>query len=89
MATDVFKSAIKSRRRFTYEEVDEYLAAKALSPSQAATVAKRQRKAKPTSVLRDLTPEVDALLDADARAGDDPPRAGASAAARSSSRCRS
>jgi ribonuclease R len=26
VATDVFKSAIKSRRRFTYEEVDEYLA---------------------------------------------------------------
>ena len=25
VATDVFKSAIKSRRRFTYEEVDEYL----------------------------------------------------------------
>ena len=26
VATDVFKSAIKSCRRFTYEEVDEYLA---------------------------------------------------------------
>src|SRR6185295_3652649 len=26
VATDVFKSAIKSRRRFTYEEVDEFLA---------------------------------------------------------------
>jgi ribonuclease R len=26
VATDVFKSAIKSRRRFTYEEVDDYLA---------------------------------------------------------------
>lgn len=26
VATDVFKSAIKSRRRFTYEEVDQYLA---------------------------------------------------------------
>ncbi|MGE3243375.1 MAG: ribonuclease R [Pirellulales bacterium] len=26
VATDVYKSAIKSRRRFTYEEVDEYLA---------------------------------------------------------------
>jgi ribonuclease R len=28
VATDVFKSAIKSRQRFTYEEVDEYLRAK-------------------------------------------------------------
>ena len=26
VATDVFKSAIKSCRRFTYEEVDEFLA---------------------------------------------------------------
>ena len=26
VATEVFKSAIKSRRRFTYEEVDEFLA---------------------------------------------------------------
>ena len=31
VATDVFKSAIKSRRRFTYEEVDEYLAENGLS----------------------------------------------------------
>ncbi len=30
VAVDVFKSAIKSCRRFTYEEVDEYLAAKGL-----------------------------------------------------------
>jgi ribonuclease R len=29
VATDVFKSAIKSARRFTYEEVDEYLANRA------------------------------------------------------------
>ncbi len=29
VATDVYKSAIKSRRRFTYEEVDEYLANRA------------------------------------------------------------
>ncbi|MCG8448332.1 MAG: ribonuclease R [Pirellulales bacterium] len=29
IATDVFKSAIKSRRRFTYEEVDAYLANRA------------------------------------------------------------
>ena len=30
IGTDVFKSAIKSRRRFTYEEVDEYLLARGL-----------------------------------------------------------
>lgn len=29
VATDVFKTAIKSSRRFTYEEVDEYLASRA------------------------------------------------------------
>ena len=44
VATDVFKSAIKSRRRFTYEEVDEYLAAK----------SSRQRKS--PSARRRLTP---------------------------------
>ena len=31
VATDVFKSAIKSRRRFTYEEVDEYSLGKGLA----------------------------------------------------------
>ncbi|BBO35480.1 ribonuclease R family protein [Lacipirellula parvula] len=44
IGTEVFKSAIKSRRRFTYEEVDEYLQAKGLversskdkKPAQAA-----------------------------------------------------
>jgi ribonuclease R len=61
VATDVFKSAIKSRRRFTYEEVDEYLAAKTLSPAQREiTIGKN--KAHPTSVFRDLPPEVDTLL---------------------------
>ena len=61
VATDVFKSAIKSRRRFTYEEVDEYLAAKKLTPDpQAGTSAKRRTIRQ--SVFRDLTPEVDALL---------------------------
>jgi ribonuclease R len=59
--TEVFKSAIKSRRRFTYEEVDEYLAAKSLSPKQrAAAIGKKKSRA--ASVFRDLTPEVDALL---------------------------
>jgi ribonuclease R len=61
VATDVFKSAIKSRRRFTYEEVDEYLEAKALSPAQRK-VAIGKGKNHATSVFRDLTPEVDALL---------------------------
>jgi ribonuclease R len=61
VATDVFKSAIKSRRRFTYEEVDEYLEAKKLSPAQRKT-AIGKKKANPASVFRDLTPEVDVLL---------------------------
>ena len=61
VATDVFKSAIKSRRRFTYEEVDEFLAAKKLSPPQTTT-AKVGRQAKQAGVFRDLTREVDALL---------------------------
>jgi ribonuclease R len=61
VATDVFKSAIKSRRRFTYEEVDEFLVAKKLSPSQP-DAGKTPRKSKQASVFRDLTPEVDALL---------------------------
>ncbi len=61
VATDVFKSAIKSRRRFTYEEVDEYLAAKKLTPApKPATLGKTKNQ--PQSVFRDLTPEVDALL---------------------------
>jgi ribonuclease R len=59
--TEVFKSAIKSRRRFTYEEVDEYLAAKALSPAQRKVVI-GNGKNQPTSVFRDLAPEVDTLL---------------------------
>jgi ribonuclease R len=61
IATDTFKSAIKSRRRFTYEEVDEYLAAKTLSPAQRE-VTIGTSKSQPTSVFRDLPSEVDALL---------------------------
>src|SRR3954451_5966156 len=61
VATEVFKSAIKSRRRFTYEEVDEYLAAKKLTPAQKPTTLGKT-KSQPASVFRDLTPEVDALL---------------------------
>jgi ribonuclease R len=45
VATDVFKSAIKSARRFTYEEVDEYLAnrpawKKKLTPAVHALLAR-------------------------------------------------
>src|SRR4029077_15439028 len=59
-AADVFKSATKSRRRFTYEEVDEYLAAKKLTPApHPAQLGKT--KDQPQSVFRDLKPEVDAL----------------------------
>jgi ribonuclease R len=61
VATDVYKSAIKSRRRFTYEEVDEYLAVKKISPAQkTSTIGKKKNH--PASVFRDLTPEVDSLL---------------------------
>jgi ribonuclease R len=53
IAADVFKSAIKSRRRFTYEEVDQYLAAKGLV----------KRAGEPAELAKlNLTPEVDALL---------------------------
>jgi ribonuclease R len=61
VAADVFKSAITSRRRFTYEEVDEFLVAKALSSPQNGT-AKTQRKSQRPAVFRDLTSDVDALL---------------------------
>jgi ribonuclease R len=61
VATDVFKSAIKSRRRFTYEEVDEYLTAKKLSPAQREVMIGKKRN-HPASVFRDLTHEVDELL---------------------------
>jgi ribonuclease R len=71
--TEVFKSAIKSRRRFTYEEVDEYLVAKSLSPPvgetqiagtgrQGRKSARASGKSKAQGVVATLTPEVDALL---------------------------
>lgn len=57
IGAEVFKSAIKSRRRFTYEEVDEYLAEKSLvKPS------KKRKPPKPTGVVESLKPEVDRLL---------------------------
>src|SRR4051795_1620525 len=62
VATDVYKSAIKSRRRFTYEEVDEYLTAKKLTPTQKPPSLGKAKKSHAASVFRDLTPEVDSLL---------------------------
>ncbi|MEO0530290.1 MAG: ribonuclease R [Planctomycetota bacterium] len=53
---DVFKSAIKSCRRFTYEEVDKYLVAKDLIGESSPLAGTK-------GVLPyDLTPEVDTLL---------------------------
>ncbi len=52
VAVDVFKSAIKSCRRFTYEEVDEYLSAKGLV----------ERGEKASIDHLELKPEVDTLL---------------------------
>ena len=49
VATDVFKSAIKSRRRFTYEEVDEYLAAKLTPAPSRPHSAKRRTSRKASS----------------------------------------
>jgi ribonuclease R len=74
VATDVFKSAIKSRRRFAYEEVDEYLLArKFVEPRKSldgtASLPKSPLKKVGTStsdkggVFSNLTPEVDALLE--------------------------
>ena len=50
IAADVFKSAIKSRRRFTYEEVDAYLVNKELA------------KIDDVEPMPEVTPEVDRLL---------------------------
>ncbi|TWT77478.1 Ribonuclease R [Posidoniimonas polymericola] len=56
IGAEVFKSAIKSRRRFTYEEVDEYLAEKGLvEPRQDA-------KPSNTGVVSTLAREVDTLV---------------------------
>ena len=56
IATQVFKSAIKSCRRFTYEEVDEYLAAKGL------VERKSPHPSPPPKGEGELSPEVDTLL---------------------------
>ncbi|MBA3483403.1 MAG: RNB domain-containing ribonuclease [Pirellulales bacterium] len=74
VATDVFKSAIKSRRRFAYEEVDEYLLArKFVEPKESSGVAAPlpspplkgggTRKSDKGGVFSNLSPEVDALLE--------------------------
>jgi ribonuclease R len=65
VATDVFKSAIKSRRRFTYEEIDEFLQARGMEPKhdvprRAGPLPSPPQKGK--GVFSNLTPEVDALL---------------------------
>ncbi|MEX2317948.1 MAG: RNB domain-containing ribonuclease [Pirellulales bacterium] len=71
VATDVFKSAIKSRRRFTYEEVDEFLAETGLSAAGGGghkEVKRRGKDPHPSplpkgeGVVGTLTKEVHALL---------------------------
>jgi ribonuclease R len=72
VATDVFKSAIKSRRRFTYEEVDEYLAEKSLSaplggakhgePRQSGSHHPKSHAKRIDGIVAKLTHDVDALL---------------------------
>ncbi|MCI0492115.1 MAG: RNB domain-containing ribonuclease [Planctomycetes bacterium] len=74
VATDVFKSAIRSQRRFTYEEVDEYLAEKAVglsvvagSGKKTANRGKRHPHPGPLpkgegGIRATLMPEVDGLL---------------------------
>lgn len=56
VACEVFKSAIKSRRRFTYEEVDDYLAKKKLVGKESLLFGR------PGKLPDGLTPEVDQLL---------------------------
>jgi len=65
----VFKSAIKSCRRFAYEEVDEYLLARGLVEADPAKKndlralhLDGEAPAAKGSVFSNLTPEVDALL---------------------------
>jgi ribonuclease R len=46
VATEVFKSAIKSRRRFTYEEVDQFLAEKGLTVTEHTRRVESERRGK-------------------------------------------
>jgi ribonuclease R len=67
VATDVFKSAIKSRRRFTYEEIDEYLQARGLVekhevPRSAGPLPSAPHKAEGPGTGK-LPKEVDSLLE--------------------------
>jgi ribonuclease R len=74
IGADVFKSAIKSRRRFTYEEVDEYLIEKGLMKAEEKTPSDKPAKKtkgkgshagalpKAEGVVGTLTKEVDSLL---------------------------
>lgn len=57
IAVDVFKSAIKSCRRFTYEEVDAYLSAKSLVDRPLPNTGPKGEE-----VVASLAREVDALL---------------------------
>ncbi len=52
VATDVFKSAIKSRRRFTYEEVDEFLAETGLTGVGGHATKALSAGAKPVTPAR-------------------------------------
>jgi ribonuclease R len=71
VGAEVFKSAIKSRRRFTYEEVDQYLAEKGLVQREAAPLPSPPHKGEGAGggkkkgtgkAAPKLTKEVDALL---------------------------
>ncbi|HYO24540.1 MAG TPA: ribonuclease R, partial [Lacipirellulaceae bacterium] len=61
IGAEVFKSAIKSRRRFAYEEVDEYLSTKGLVEMRAGEKAAGAGE-KGDGAVGALAPEVDALL---------------------------
>lgn len=56
IGAEVFKSAIKSCRRFTYEEVDAYLVEKKLAEIPAVPAGEGAK------VIATLTPQVDTLL---------------------------
>jgi ribonuclease R len=71
VGADIFKSAIKSRRRFTYEEVDEFLAETGLTAAGAGMQRPRKHRGKDPhpgplpggeGVVSTLTKEVHALL---------------------------
>jgi ribonuclease R len=66
VGADVFKSAIKSRRRFAYEEVDEYLLARGLverAEKAEGQILNGHAVKQDASVFSNLSPAVDALLE--------------------------